>query len=99
LQQKQACRKLQRNSIFRQEMQAKFSKKSGRQDLNLPPENPNDILNNELQQVNNDLPAKNCPKDNICPNLKQVISAWPNLPQHIKTAIKALVQTHNKEQK
>ena len=32
-------------------------------------------------------------------DLQQVISAWPNLPEHIKEAIKALVQTLNKQEK
>jgi hypothetical protein len=30
------------------------------------------------------------------PNLALIVSAWPNLPEHIRAAVKALVQTHNK---
>jgi len=30
------------------------------------------------------------------PELKQIIAAWPELPEHIKTAVKALTQTENK---
>lgn len=30
------------------------------------------------------------------PELEQIIAAWPSLPKHIKAAIKALIQTHNK---
>ena len=33
------------------------------------------------------------------PELKQILSAWPNLPDHIKQAIKALIQTHITENK
>ena len=38
--------------------------------------------------------AKNLPDD-----LAEIIAVWPQLPVHIKAAIKALVQTHNKETK
>jgi hypothetical protein len=31
-------------------------------------------------------------------DLAKVIAAWPQLPEHIKAAIKALVQTHKVEQ-
>jgi hypothetical protein len=31
------------------------------------------------------------------PELQEIISAWPNLPEHIKAAIKALIQTHKTE--
>ena len=32
----------------------------------------------------------------ISPELQQIITAWPELPEHIKAAIKALIQTHSK---
>jgi hypothetical protein len=36
-------------------------------------------------------------KINSDPDFLQMIEAWPQLPGHIKAAIKALVQTHTKE--
>jgi len=33
------------------------------------------------------------------PDLRLVIESWPELPEHIKAAIKALVQTHKLENK
>jgi hypothetical protein len=33
------------------------------------------------------------------PDLSMVIEHWPDLPGHIKAAIKALIQTNNTEKK
>ena len=33
------------------------------------------------------------------PDLKLILQRWPELPEHIKAAIKALVQTHKTEKK
>jgi len=33
------------------------------------------------------------------PELVQIIITWPELPEHIKAAIKALIQTHKPEKK
>jgi hypothetical protein len=33
------------------------------------------------------------------PDLLQFIEAWPDLPDHIKAAVKALIQTHKAEKK
>ena len=33
---------------------------------------------------------------NLPPDLAEIVAVWPELPEHIKAAIKALVQTCNK---
>ena len=33
----------------------------------------------------------------ITSDLASIVAVWPELPEHIKAAIKALVQTHNSE--
>jgi hypothetical protein len=38
-------------------------------------------------------------KDKNDPDLAEIIEAWPELPGHIKAAIKALIQTHKTEKK
>jgi len=35
----------------------------------------------------------------LSPGLAEIVTIWPQLPKHIKAAIKALVQTHNTEKK
>ena len=34
-----------------------------------------------------------------CPDLEQIVTVWPSLPEHIKAAIKALVKTYQSEKK
>ena len=43
--------------------------------------------------------APNAPKAPQDPDLAMVVERWPNLPEHIKAAIKALIQTNNTEKK
>jgi hypothetical protein len=38
-------------------------------------------------------------KQAMDPDLTLVVEAWPELPEHIKAAIKALIQTHKAEKK
>jgi hypothetical protein len=33
------------------------------------------------------------------PDLAEIVKVWPELPEHIKAAINALVQTHKTEKK
>jgi len=37
--------------------------------------------------------------DSLPPDLAEIVCLWPKLPEYIKAAIKALIQTHNKETK
>jgi hypothetical protein len=37
--------------------------------------------------------------DSMPPELAEIVTVWPELPEHIKAAIKALVQTHKTEKK
>jgi hypothetical protein len=38
-------------------------------------------------------------RQNLPPDLAEIVAVWPELPEHIKAAIKALVQTHVREKK
>ena len=41
--------------------------------------------------------APNAPQTTQDPDLALMVKRWPKLPEHIKAAIKALVQTNNTE--
>ena len=43
--------------------------------------------------------APNAPKAPQDPDFAKIVEVWPNLPDHIKAAIKALIQTHITENK
>jgi len=41
--------------------------------------------------------ARRAPETSKDANLDLIVKAWPGLPEHIRGAIKALIQTHFKE--
>ena len=43
--------------------------------------------------------APDAPKPPQDPDLAAIVKAWPDLPEHIKQAIKALIETHSTEGK
>ncbi len=43
--------------------------------------------------------ARRAPEAVQNPDLATVVEAWPDLPEHIKAAIKALVQTYTREKR
>ena len=42
--------------------------------------------------------ARRAPKPSSDPDLAEVVSRWPELPEHIKAAVKALVRTAEGQQ-
>ena len=55
---------------------------------------PTKSLNSKESGAKSD--ARRAPKAPKDPDLDVVVKAWPELPEHIKAAIKALIQTQNK---
>jgi len=58
--------------------------------------NPEQRLQTSLQKnpENDQKSADSLPDD-----LSEIVAVWPKLPEHIKAAIKALIQTHKPERK
>ena len=64
---------------------------------NLNSQSPN---SEELSKSTNSERVQNrVHKSEVCAELQQIITAWPELSEHIKAAIKALIQTHKAEKK
>ena len=61
--------------------------------------------NNDSKTTYNSTPVKRWPESGtdsvktpkISPDLQKIIDYWDSLPEHIKAAIKALIQSHIKE--
>jgi len=72
------------------------------------PENSNDCKNKDLQQAESGA-YKPAYKENLKTgqhrpqelpsDLAEIVAVWPELPEHIKAAINALVQTHSNQSK
>jgi len=72
---------------------------------NTPRGGEHNSVNNDSNIAYNSTPVKRWPESGtdsaktpkISPELQQIIDHWNSLPEHIKAAIKALIQTHSKE--
>lgn len=67
----------------------------------LEPEHVSSLNNNDLQKIKNSTGAESgafsVKTSKIDSDLWNLINFWPSLPEHIKAAIKALVQTYHKQ--
>jgi F0F1-type ATP synthase beta subunit len=62
--------------------------------------NQQSLENKELTENTNPVFATSLAKTlQKYPELEQIITAWPELPEAVKTTIKALIQTHKVEKK
>lgn len=58
------------------------------------------VENKELTENTNPVFATGLAKTlQECPELEQIITAWPGLPEHVRNSIKELIQNHEAEGK
>jgi hypothetical protein len=75
---------------------AKYEREMGRGGLEHPPVEQSKTSISASGSAKSDAhDAPNTPQTPKDPDLTMVVEHWPNLPEHIKAAIKALIQTNN----
>ena len=58
---------------------------------------PKQRLQTSLQTKSENSPKSTANQEqNLPDDLAEIVAVWPELPQHIKAAIKALIQAHNR---
>jgi hypothetical protein len=70
--------------------------------VGLEPTSPNQQSPENKELTENANPVLATSLDKIVqkyPELRELVKAWPELPEQTKTAIKALIETHNAEKK
>jgi hypothetical protein len=72
---------------------SKIDKSCDKKDLQEPQKGAYKPAYKKFQKTAEDQPL------NVSAELAEIVAIWPELPRHIKAAIKALIQTHKGEKK